>query len=353
MTDRRLRVLVVDDSPLFRRAVARALGGLPDVDLLGTATDGQDALDKILQLAPDLITLDLEMPGMDGLTLLRALREQRLKTRVLMLSAHGGEKRTVEALCLGAEDYLLKPRGGAAGSQKELQELLRTKLGQFNPSPRPLPVRPPDQRGPGQPRRFQVGVTVVGVSTGGPNALAELLNQFRRPLRVPLLIVQHMPATFTPLLAERLNDKALMPVREVRDGERLLPGQVYLGPGNYHFEVRGPLATPTARLTQGPLENGCRPAADVLFRSAAQLFGAGCLAVVMTGMGKDGLAGCQAVFEAGGCCLAQDRESSVIWGMPRSVIESGLAREIHLERLGSQIEHIVEWGHSHSERPVH
>lgn len=344
-----MKVLVVDDSPLFRRAMTQALGGLPEVELVGTATDGEDALNKIHQLAPDLITLDLEMPGMDGLGLLRILRHQGVKTRIVMLSGHGGERRIVEALCLGAEDYMLKPGGG---SQQELQELLRGKLGQFQSRPRPASWLVPKLPAAGLPRG-QIAVVVVAVSTGGPNALAELLSQFRRPLGVPMLVVQHMPASFTPLLAERLNDKGLMPVREAADGDPLLPGRVYLSPGDYHLEIRGPALTARARLCQDPPENGCRPAADVLFRSAARVFGAGCLGVVMTGMGRDGLAGCQSVVEAGGCCLAQDRKSCVVWGMPRFAVESGLAREVPLGQLGGQIEHLVQKGFGQDERAVH
>lgn len=355
ITKDKLKVLVVDDSPIFRRAMMRALEQLPEVDLVGSASNGGEALDKIRGLNPDLVTLDMEMPVMDGLATLRALRNQGLKTRVLMLSAFGGEKRTVEALCLGAEDFILKPSMTPGGALTALRDLLQSKLTQFfkgatcSPARSPMRVSAPPQRtshsllkSPEHP----INGVVIGVSTGGPNALADLLSQFERPMRVPILIVQHMPAGFTKLLAERLATKCVMPVQEAIAQQPLQPGSIYVAPGDFHLEISGNAVAARANLQQGPPENACRPSADVLFRSAARHFGSGCLAVIMTGMGKDGLVGCQAIRSAGGYCLAQDRESCVVWGMPKFVTEAGLADEIHpLNKLGTRIQELVESGY--------
>ncbi|MBT9588569.1 chemotaxis-specific protein-glutamate methyltransferase CheB [bacterium] len=335
----KLRVLVVDDSAMFRRAITRALGEMPEVHKIDTAVDGEEALLKIKGLQPDVVTLDLEMPGMDGLATLRELRQQGLRTRVLVVSAYGGEKRVVEALCLGAEDFILKPVSKPDGPRPTLKALLEGKFRKlFRPQSPALGVAPISTA------PAPVALVVMGVSTGGPNALAEILPQMTRPVAVPIVIVQHISADFIPLLAERLRSKCSMPLHEAEANQVLQPGNIYLVPGNYHMEVTGTQDSPRAHLSQGPTENGCRPAADVLFRSAARLFGPECLAVVMTGMGKDGLAGCRAIVAAGGRCIAQDRESCVVWGMPRLVTEAGLACEVPLAQIGHRIMEMVEQG---------
>ncbi|MFN8610747.1 MAG: chemotaxis-specific protein-glutamate methyltransferase CheB [Vulcanimicrobiota bacterium] len=339
LTDQRLRVLVVDDSMVFRRALSRAFGELPNVELVGTAANGGEALQKIKSLRPDLVTLDLEMPGMDGLTTLRAMREQGMSNRVVVLSALGGERRTVEALCLGADDFIQKPSSNDAMST--LRQLLHKAVEQFHPGRGAAGRTPRAAVIQARPCR-DIELVVVGVSTGGPNALPEMLAQLPANLRVPVLIVQHMPATFTRLLAERLNSKCAIAISEAVDQEPLRPGQVYIAPGDFHMEVVGSSKAPKIHLQRGPHENGCRPAADVLFRSAAQVYGARCLSVIMTGMGKDGLEGVRALSAQGALCLAQDQQSCAVWGMPRFIVENRLAAEVHPPaELGRRIAELV------------
>ncbi len=321
-------VLVVDDSAVFRQAVERALTGQAGIEIRGTAHNGRDALEKIRELRPDVVTLDLEMPELDGLSVLREIRREGLRLRVLVLSATGGERRTMEALCLGAEDFLVKPTGSAC--QARLRETLLAKVLQFSsPTPARATVASPVTRS------ARVEAVVIGVSTGGPDALARLLPRLPVRLRVPVLVVQHMPARFTGLLAERLTRLGPLPVEEGCQDGVILPGHIYIAPGDYHMEVRG--VNPRLHLQQEQPENGCRPAVDVLFRSAARVYGAGCLAVVLTGMGRDGLEGVRQIVACGGQALAQDRKSSAVWGMPRSVIEEGLASELDLDEIASAI----------------
>lgn len=339
LTSSKVKVLVVDDSAVFRRALTRAFTALPGVEIVGTANEGSEALQKIKSLTPDLVTLDLEMPGMDGLTTLRLMREQGLNHRVLVLSALGGERRTVEALCLGADDFIQKP--SSAGAMETLQHMVQRAVEQFAPKR----CLAPPARQPGSkpsPRVNAIELVVIGVSTGGPNALPEALSQLPANLAVPVLVVQHMPATFTRLLAERLNSKCAIAISEAVDQEPLRPGQVYIAPGDFHMEVAGTHRAPKIQLHQGPHENGCRPAADVLFRSAAKLYGGRCLSVVMTGMGRDGLEGVRSLAAHGAHCLAQDQESCAVWGMPRFIVENRLAHEVlPPAQLGRRIAELV------------
>lgn len=323
LTQGKLKVLVVDDSAVFRRALSRAVTELPGVELVGTANEGAEALQKIRSLAPDLITLDLEMPGMDGLTTLRLMREQGLNHRVVVLSALGGERRTVEALCLGADDFIQKPSN--AGAMDSLRQVLERAVEQFNGR---KPVVRKEPRAPRAVPTSPIELVVIGVSTGGPNALPDTLAQLPTNLSVPVLIVQHMPANFTRLLAERLNAKCAIGISEAVDQEPLQAGQVYIAPGDFHLEVTGTARSAKIQLHKGPHENGCRPAADVLFRSAAKVFGSRCLSVVMTGMGRDGLEGVKSLRAQGGLCLAQSQETCAVWGMPRFIVENGLAHEV-------------------------
>lgn len=337
-----LRVLVVDDSAMFRHFLSKTVESLEGVKLVGTASDGDDAIRKIREGKPDLVTLDLEMPGKDGLATLRAIRAQGLTTRVVMLSALGGESRTVEALCLGAEDFLVKPNGH--DSQQKLRDLLASKVLQFKKTSahRKERMSTASTKSRETGTRSATQMVVIGVSTGGPNALAEMLPVIPRNFPIPIVLVQHMPPLFTRMLAERLNSKCNVTVHEAQEGMPLLPGNLYIAPGDHHLVLAGTALNPVARLHQGPHENGCRPAADVLFRSAAQMYKQGCLAVIMTGMGKDGLEGTRQIVQEQGYALAQDQASCVVWGMPRFVTEQGLAHEIHpLSRLGPRICEIV------------
>lgn len=344
---RRIRVLIVDDAVVVRRLVADVLSADPEIELAGTAASGSIALAKIPQVNPDVITLDVEMPGMSGLETLAEIRRQYPSIRVIMFSTltERGAATTLDALSLGASDYVAKPSN--TGSIDAAIERVRADLvpkvkafcarvaGLASPSARPAmpPLRP------AQPRaRSPVDVVAIGVSTGGPNALATLLPLLPADLPVPVLIVQHMPPVFTRLLAERLATRAPFPVAEGRQGAVLQPGTAWIAPGDHHMEVRREGTAVVLTLHQGAPENSCRPAVDPLFRSVARVYGATVLAAVLTGMGHDGLRGAQAIREAGGRVLAQDEASSVVWGMPGAVTNAGLAdRVLPLEQIASEI----------------
>ncbi len=338
----RIRVMVVDDAVVIRKILTDALAADPDIEVVGTAANGKIALAKLDALKPDLVTLDVEMPEMDGLQTLREIRKVRPRLPVVMfstLTARGGAA-TLDALAAGASDYVCKPAnvGSVTAAMARIREELIPKVkalcGRSAAAARPAAVPAPPRAAPPAAGRMPVEAVVIGISTGGPNALAEVLPGLRADLPVPVLIVQHMPPVFTKLLAERLSAKCKLPVTEATLGEPVLPGRVYIAPGDFHMVVeRSPaLATAGPRrqvgLTQAPPENSCRPAVDVLFRSAAAVYGPATLAVVLTGMGSDGLHGCEAVRRAGGTVLAQDEATSTVWGMPGFVARAGLAEQL-------------------------
>ncbi|MDP3714541.1 MAG: chemotaxis response regulator protein-glutamate methylesterase [Mycobacteriales bacterium] len=338
---RPLRVMTVDDSVVVRLMVAEALRGEKDFELAGFAQNGQVALDKLTEIAPDLIVLDVEMPVMDGLTTLLELRKRRSKIPVVMFSTltSRGASATIEALTRGASDYVQKP---SAASREESLQLLRAEL---LPKLRALGAKA--LAGPRAPvatpraRRTALGpvdVVVIGVSTGGPNALADMLPGLPADLPVPVLIVQHMPPAFTGMLAKRLDSLCPLTVAEAQGGEVLAPGQVWVAPGGKHLVVKKVGAHVVTAINEEPPENSCRPAADPLFRSVVAAYGARVLSVVMTGMGSDGHKGTQAVVAAGGQVIAQDAESCVVYGMPRFVVEAGLADAVlSLEHIAAEI----------------
>ena len=323
--------MVVDDAVVIRKILTDALAADPDIEVVGTAANGKIALGKLDQLKPDLVTLDVEMPEMDGLQTLREIRKVRPRLPVIMfstLTSRGGAA-TLEALSSGASDYVCKPAnvGSVTAAMARIREELIPKVKALcgRAAPQPLTAQPmlPRQAFPPAARR-PVEAVVIGISTGGPNALAEVMPMLQPTLGVPVLIVQHMPPVFTKLLAERLATKCPLAVVEATAGELLAPNKVYIAPGDFHMTV-----TPrrTVELNQAPPENSCRPAVDVLFRSAAAVFGGGTLAAVLTGIGSDGLLGCQAVRKAGGGVLVQDEATSAVWGMPGAVARAGLAEQ--------------------------
>jgi two-component system chemotaxis response regulator CheB len=325
----RVRVLVVDDSPVVRRFVERALSADPGLEVVGFADRGDRVVDAVERLRPDIVTLDVEMPGADGLEALAELRRLWPALPVLMFSSitERGAEATLDALAAGATDCLAKPSALAGGGAETVKAELLAKVRGLA-RPRRAPRRPvPSTPLPG-PKASRAGdgpeVLLIAASTGGPNALGAFLARLPRPMPVPALVVQHMPPTFTRILAERLTASSGHPVEEAADGDGVEPGRVWIAPGDYHMRVRLRDGRPVLLLDRGVQENSVRPSADVLFRTAVEVYRAGCLAVVLTGMGQDGLRGCEAVRAAGGCVLAQDEASCVVWGMPGAVSRAGL-----------------------------
>jgi two-component system chemotaxis response regulator CheB len=353
----RTSILIVDDSAVMRSLLRSVVKGDATLEVGGTAADGVSALSLLDSFHPDLVLLDVEMPRMDGLATLKQLRARGHRMPVIMCSSltHRGAKVTIEALAGGASDYVAKPVG-----QPDRETAMRTLSQDLIPKihaltrrkldisaslftrkevmPRPAPSRLPGSIAPPYPASLRPdtanatpAVLIIGVSTGGPAALDNLLPALPAGFPLPVLIVQHMPELFTGLFAERLNGRCKLHAREAAEGDAVLPGTIYIARGNWHMEVTGTAgrgAPAILHLGQGPLENHCRPAADVLFRSAASVYGAGVLALVLTGMGSDGLIGCRIVRGLGGTILAQDEATSTVWGMPGAVANAGLADKI-------------------------
>ncbi len=331
---KRIRVLVVDDSLFMRAAIAKTLGA--QFDIVGQAKDGADALHQVTKLAPDVVTMDFNMPGMNGADTVRELMARR-PTPVVMFSAHTkqGARETFDALSAGAVDFVTKPAGEVSVDLSKIAEELRSKL-LAAASARPRASNPsiqlPSPRTTGPiaiPRTTLPGalprLCVIAVSTGGPAALSEVIPALPVDLRLAIVVVQHMPAGFTAALAERLHAQSRVAVREAQAGDRPLAGGVLIAPGDRHLEFDD---TGACILTDGPMVNGCRPAADVTMLSAAKVYTRRTLAVVMTGMGKDGTVGALAIKKAQGKTAAQDHETSVIYGMPKAAIEAGAIDEI-------------------------
>jgi len=337
-----ITVLVVDDSVVMRRLVSDVLAGDPGIEVAGVAANGKVALAKIPQLNPDVVTLDIEMPVMDGLETLVELRKLYPRLPVIMFSTltERGASATLDALERGASDYVSKPAnlGSVNASMDAVRAQLIPKIkalasrgrGVPDRAPAPMTTRPvvgPQLRRPAGPAG-PVGVVVVGVSTGGPDALTTLVSALPKDFAVPIVVVQHMPPVFTALFAKRLDTKSNLTVSEARAGDRLAPGRVLIAPGDFHLRLRQDKFGVVAQLDQGTPENYCRPAVDVLFRSAPETFGAAVLAVVLTGMGSDGAKGAARIVEAGGSVIVQDAATSVVWGMPGAVVKAGLAPEV-------------------------
>ena len=340
-----IRILVVDDSVVIRKLLSETLSGDRALEVIATASDGRIALAKIAQLKPDLVTLDIEMPVMNGLETLTALRKLYPKLPVIMFSTltEHGAAATLDALSLGASDYATKPSN--TGSPALAIERIRAEL-----IPKikalcgiaPLKVMPPTGSRPTLKVREKfkprIEIVAIGTSTGGPNALAEVLPRIPNDFPVPIVVVQHMPPIFTRLLAERLAGRSAIPVEEGSPGAVLSPGHAWIAPGNFHMKVTRTGLTSRLNLNQGPPENSCRPAVDVLFRSVAAAYGANVLGVVMTGMGSDGVLGAQDICDAGGNVIIQDENSSVVWGMPGLVHASGLDDAAYpLDQLAPEI----------------
>lgn len=324
-----IRVLVVDDSVVMRRVVARALERDPAIARTDFAGNGRLALAKITERRPDVVVLDLEMPELDGFATLVEIRRTDPLLPVVLFSSVDERvaAATLDALSLGATDFVLKPSAGALDAAEAYVKEHLTPLVKALAAPRQSEVRRTrrvDTHQQGAP----VEAVVVGVSTGGPDALSIIVRGLPQDLSVPVLVVQHMPPMFTRLLAERLDRLGGMRVTEARDGELIGPGSIYIAPGDRHLGLLRTGAEVRVALGDGPPENSCRPAADVLFRAAAEAYGAGVVAVVLTGMGRDGLRGCAAVRGARGQVVVQDPDTAVIGSMPAAVMEAGLAHAV-------------------------
>ncbi len=339
-----IRILVVDDSVVFRKLLTDTLSGDPELEVVGSASDGRIALAKISQLKPHLVTLDVEMPVMDGLETLVELRKLYPKLPVIMFSTltERGASATLDALSLGASDYVAKPRnlGSALMSIEAIRAELIPKIKALcqNGSPK-LKSPPPHPAGRVQaPSNRRIEIVAIGTSTGGPNALAEVLPRIPKDFPVPIVVVQHMPPIFTRLLAERLASRSEIPVQEGTAGVVLAPGRSWIAPGNFHMTVARAGVNWCLDLNQNPPEHSCRPAVDVLFRSVAAAFRANALGVVMTGMGSDGVLGSKHIREAGGEVIIQDEASAVVWGMPGLVYAAGHADAVFpLDQLAPEI----------------
>jgi two-component system chemotaxis response regulator CheB len=346
---RKIRVLVVDDSAVMRRLLSEAIASDPEFEVAGTAPNGKIALDKLAQVCPDAVTLDVDMPEMDGLTVLPLIRARYPKLPVFMFSAltPRGAANALEALARGASDCIAKPscsdgsRDGITAVKLDLLPKIRAFCVK-NHAPTLESVPKPRGFDTTRPKPKKPAIVAIGVSTGGPNALAEVFAKFPADFPVPIVVVQHMPPVFTRYLAERLNAASALSVAEATDSMTLEPGKAYVAPGNFHLSVTGASGAARTRLDQGPQENSCRPAVDVLFRSVAEVYGPACLGVVLTGMGHDGLRGSQAIRDAGGRILAQDEATSVVWGMPGAVVKNGLADStLPLHRIAEEIDRII------------
>jgi two-component system, chemotaxis family, protein-glutamate methylesterase/glutaminase len=332
----RVRVLIVDDSVVVRQIINDALRGDPNIEIAGTAQNGRVALEKLLTTPVDVIILDLEMPEMDGLTTLVELGKRGSRTPVVVFSTltERGASATLEALSRGASDYVCKPAG-----QKNVKVTMEKIRAELIPKIRALHSRATGKALPAKPQPAAaplvptpppgaVQLIAIAVSTGGPAALAEVIPRLPQNTTQSILIVQHMPATFTRVLAQRLDGTSNLRVHEATDKQRIAPGHVYIAPGDFHMRVMGTAREAWLALDQGPTENGCRPAADPMFQSATQVFGSAVLGLVLTGLGHDGTKGCAAIRKAGGHVWVQDEASSTVWGMPGSVVQAALSTRI-------------------------
>ena len=339
--DRRVRVLIVDDSALMRRLLGDLLGSSPEIEVVGTARDGAHALQLLAERSPDVVTLDVEMPGMSGLDVLPKLLSVR-EVPVVMVSSQTteGAEVTLEALERGAVDYMAKPERqqihGLRGARDALVgKILSASKGRVRrPSARSVgaAVASSERSGRALPP-LAVKCVVIGISTGGPQTLAECFAELSPPIP-PVLVVQHMPEQFTPVFARRLDRCCRLSVREASHGDRVEADSILIAPGSHHLKLAGSPPNVRVILNAGEPVSGHRPSIDVLFRSAAAVFGPDAVGMMMTGMGRDGVEGCRMILEAGGATFAQDEASSIIFGMNRIAIDEGvIGRQFSADEL--------------------
>ena len=366
--DPKIKVLIVDDSAVMRKIISSALLKEPSIEIVGYASNGIQAIENVRTLNPDVVTLDIEMPEMDGLSALKEIRKENKRLPIVMFSTltHKGAQAAVMALTAGASDYVGKPTtsaGSIEGAFKVLESELipkiiglakRSRLKNAQVSQKPSSAQavlikknelgtintvtstkaPNKLLVPNKP----ISAVCIGVSTGGPMALMQVFSQIQNPLPVPIFIVQHMPPNFTNLLAARLCTAGVTTVKEAKEGDIAEPGNAYIAPGGFHMVLASMGPQVVMHLNTNPPENSCRPAVDVLFRSASDIYGGNLLSVVLTGMGYDGLKGCQYIKARGGQVIAQDEESSVVWGMPGAIAEHNLAEVLlPIDRIADEI----------------
>ena len=355
-----MRVLVADDAVAYRAIITKILGQVPGVEVVGVAANGRIALQKAEQLRPDLMTLDVEMPEIDGLEVLRRLQSMGLNVGVIILSSFNKDvaQSTLEALSLGAFDFVVKPRGDDPQTNAaKLRNELAFKIEAFRKAreirnilhERKTPAVAVHGAAKGSARPAQdfgkpwkANVVTIGISTGGPPALTQLLPRLPADLAVPVLIVQHMPAMFTRSLADDLDRRCAVRVCEAADGQLITPGWVYIAPGGKQMKVESGEPLPVIRITNDPPENSCQPSVDYLFRSVAEVYGRNTLGIIMTGMGNDGSAGCQLLSRHGATLLAQDEASCIVYGMPREPIEQGIAKAVPLDGMADEIMRLMK-----------
>jgi two-component system, chemotaxis family, protein-glutamate methylesterase/glutaminase len=364
--------MVVDDSALYRQLVKNVLRNVAEVEVIGLACTGKEALEKIPDLQPDLLTLDVQMPDMDGLTLLQEIKKRRLGVKAIMLSSltAQGARVTMDALLSGAFDFIQKPNSSDPDQNRtQLETLLGEKISAFQQSrsvsmpkrkPSPSPIRTATQlreesqdvpipsseaatRAAPTRQIDRIDAVLIGTSTGGPAALREVIPRLPQTFGVPVFIVQHMPPKYTQSLAARLAEASQVPVHEATDGMKVESGHVYIAQGGSHMGLETVHHRTVIRTSDAPPEHNCRPAVDFLFRSACDVYGGNLLGVILTGMGRDGTEGCRLIKEKGGAFLAQHPDGCTVYGMPKVVVEEQFAdRVVPLEKMASWIVRMVE-----------
>jgi two-component system chemotaxis response regulator CheB len=355
MADEPTRLLIVDDSALYRQTITNVLRDAPDVSVVGVARDGVDAIEKIEALDPDLLTLDVQMPDMDGIGVLREMNRRRVRAKAIMVSSltSEGAQVTTDALLEGAFDFILKPAGAdAAENRRTLRDALDEKIGAFRQADprarrrrrheRPATVAPPETPAAVAEDAAVCRAVLMGTSTGGPAALKQVLPALPAALPVPVVVVQHMPPQYTTSLAQRLDEMCELDVMEAATGMPVEPGTVLLAPGGRQMRLDQRNGGVVVRITDDPHENGCRPAVDYMIRSAIEAFDGQALAVIMTGMGRDGLRECIRLRQAGGGVFAQHEEGCLVYGMPKAIVDEDAAdRVLPLGRIaGAVVRHV-------------
>lgn len=355
----KIRVVVTDDTALYRRTIADILKSIPDVEVIGAAFDGQDCLEIAQKLQPDLITLDIQMPRLDGLATLEQLRKRKINSEVVMVCSETRESadQTLKALRMGALDLILKPNGGNIAENKcnlESQLLQHVKTVQFRRRKKtPLPHKvfannstpntvKPSTSEFSKPRCGKPRCVCIGVSTGGPQALNTLVSGLPGNLPVPIFVVQHMPPVFTKSLADHLNRSGEIRVSEAVDGEIAIAGRIYIAPGGKQMSINQSGVALRVNITDDPPVSACKPSVDYLFESIDACIGKDVIAVIMTGMGNDGHAGCKKLHASGARIIAQSGETCVVYGMPKQIVDSNLAHEIvPLDQLSGRITQLL------------